>query len=367
MEIAYGKTHNRLMIGNSLEINTLSPDQARNLVDTRQLYEALLSAEEALARRFDGTMQWKPRRDTDYLYRVRYIGRSKIEKSLGARSSETETAEAAFREGKARATEIAEGLRTRLARMAPVNVALGLGRVPAIVARIIRRLDGRGLMGTNASIVGTNALFAYEAAAGVQFQSGLLATTDVDIALDARRSLSFAMKALPDGLLAMLRQLDRSFSIRRDGDFRAVNRNGFMVDLITAAPKDALRSRAPQRWGNGDEDLAAAEIAKLHWLVEAPRFMTVAIAEDGLPLRMVACDPRFFAAHKTWLAERPDREPEKRDRDRQQAQGVATLLASGLSTLPLDDTSLSQLPLSLRTSLREMVNAAEHSIPRPEW
>jgi hypothetical protein len=342
--------------------NALDVEQARQAVDCRQVFDALRAAEGDLARRFAGSMAWKTVHGQDYLYRRR----GRVEKSLGPRSAETEAMEAAFRASRARADDMAQGLRARLERMAPVNVALRLGRVPNVVARVLRRLDEQGLLGPRIAVVGTNALFAYEAAAGVQFGSGLLATVDVDLALDARRSLTLAAELRPEGLLGLLRKVDRSFAIRRDGDFRAVNRDGFMVDLIPAAPRD-LRRRAPRpRLGTAAEDLEAVEIGKLQWLVEAPRFASVAIAENGLPVRMVAADPRFFAAHKLWLAEREDREPEKRGRDRLQGEGVAGLLAGALSGLPVDDGSLSQLPAALATRLREAVLSAPQGAS-PEW
>jgi hypothetical protein len=341
------------------EFNILDAEQARQVVDCRQVFDALRAAEAELTRRFAGSMAWKTVSGQDYLYRRR----GKVEKSLGPRSAETEAMDAAFRTGRARADDMVRGLRARLERMAPVNVALRLGRVPNVVARVLRRLDEQGLLGPRIAVVGTNALFAYEAAAGVHFASGLLATVDVDLALDARRSLTLAAALRPEGLLGLLRKVDRSFAIRRDGDFRAVNRDGFMVDLITPAPRDLRRRALPPRLGTAAEDLEAVEIDKLHWLVEAPRFAAVAIAENGLPVRMVAADPRFFAAHKLWLAEREDREPEKRGRDRLQAEAVAGLLAGALSSLPLDDGSLSQLPAALAMGLREAVAAAPSAAP----
>ncbi len=344
------------------EFNPLDAEQARQAIDCRQVFDAMRAAQADLSRRFAGSMAWKTVSGQDYLYRRR----GKVEKSLGPRSPETEAMETAFRAGKARAEDMAQGLRARLERMAPVNVALRLGRVPNVVARVLRRLDEQGLLGPRIAVVGTNALFAYEAAAGVQFKSGLLATVDVDLALDARRSLTLATEMQPEGLLGLLREIDRSFAIRRDGDFRAVNRDGFMVDLITAAGRD-LRRRSPRaRLSRDVEDLEAAEIGKLQWLVEAPRFTAVAIAENGLPVWMVAADPRFFAAHKLWLAEREDREPEKRGRDRLQGEVVAGLLAGALSSLPLDDASLSQLPAALAAALREAVDRGSGTVP-PEW
>ncbi len=137
-----------------------------------------------------------------------------------------------------------------------------------------------------------------------------------------------------------------------------------------ATPDQSAHSGAQpasqQRLSATIEDMAAAEIGKLQWLVEAPRFTANAIAENGLPVRMVAADPRFFAAHKLWLAEREDREPEKRGRDRLQGEAVAGLLAGALSTLPLDDASLSQLPLALVARLRVAVVCTSRN-RLPEW
>jgi hypothetical protein len=347
---------------NPIEINQLRSEQARQLVDCRQIFDALRAAEVEAAHRFAGSMAWKRVKGRDYLYRRR----GAVEHSLGQRSAETEAVAAAFHAGKAALEDQVAGLRDRLERMAPVNVALGLARVPDVVARILRRLDVVGMLGARAIVVGTNALFAYEASAGCQFQSGLLATGDVDIELDARRRLGLVADLPSASLIALLRQVDPSFRARRDGDFRAVNRDGFMVDLITPAPRDALRNRPIQRIGAVSEDLGAAEVEKLQWIVEAPRFEATAIGQNGLPLRLVAADPRFFAAHKLWLAERNGRDPLKRGRDRQQALAVAALLAAPLRSLSLGDDALSQIPGDLRDRLRSAV-AAAGSGPRPAW
>lgn len=57
----------------------------------------------------------------------------------------------------------AEALRQVLQGMARVNRAMALGRVPSLVGRILRRLDEAGVLGEQVCVVGTNALFAYEA------------------------------------------------------------------------------------------------------------------------------------------------------------------------------------------------------------
>lgn len=346
---------------NAIISNNLSAEQARQMVDCRQIFAALREAEAETAHRFRGSVEWRGEAGQQYLYRRR----GRVAKSLGPRSAETEAAHQSFLQGKERLAAMIRGLRARLEAMAPVNRALGLNRVPDLVARILRRLDGMGLLGSRVAVVGTNALFAYEAAAGVQFRSALLATRDVDLAVDARRRLVVLADMPAQGLFGVLQKIDPGFSLPRAGAFRAVNRDGFMVDLITPALRDATRPRPTVSVSHAMEDMAAVDLPKLQWLVEAPRFEAMAIAANGLPLRLVVADPRFFAAHKFWLAEREDREADKRIRDREQGLAVAALLAGPLSPLSLDDTALSALPPLLRGWLRRAV--AEAPRPAPQW
>ena len=332
-----------------MSFNELNNEQRRHFIDATQAYEAYLTARDDLARRFLGHMSWKTVAGKQYLYRQ--VGRT--ERGLGPRTPETEQARDAFDRGKAAAQEREASLQARLEQMAPVNRAMGLDRVPRLVARILRRLDQAGVLGEQVCVLGTNALYAYEAKAGVRFDSGLLATGDIDFGLDARRRLALAAKTMPRGLLPLLQTVDTSFSVRRDGDFRAVSKSGFLVELIAPVPRRPRRQPPSKRLGGATEaDLEAAEVWKLEWVVEAPRFEAIAIDESGLPCKMVAADPRWFAAHKLWLATRPDRELLKKPRDAEQGRAVAALLAKAFPDLAINDGVLSQLPEDLRQALR---------------
>lgn len=341
-----------------MQINEISLEARRRLVEAKQRAEALRGVEADLRTRFRGSMTWRDRGSSAYLYR-RQGG---VEKSLGPRNAVTERAFQAFVTGKAAHEARAASLRRSLEGMARGNRAADLGRVPRLVARLLRRLDAAGVLGREVCVVGTNALFAYEAYAGIRFESELLATGDIDLALDARRNLALAGRALPEGLLAELRRVDASFFLQRAGSYRAVSGEGFMVDLIVAEPRDRMRvaPRAKRRLGGaeGDEDLTAVEVPGLEMIVDAPRFGSFAVAEDGLPVWISAADPRWWASHKLWLAARPDREPLKRGRDREQARAVADMLARHWDTPDLSDTALASVPAMLRQELRDLVAAA---------
>jgi hypothetical protein len=346
----------------------LTNEARQRLVDVQQRAGALRSFQAELRRRFAGSMAWKARDGRDYLYRRT----RRVEKSLGPRSEATEAIMAAFAAGKAEAEERVRGLRETLEAMAAVNRAMGIGRVPALVGRILRRLDDVGVLGEQICVVGTNALFAYEAAAGIRFDSALLATGDIDIALDARRNLALAGRLLPEGLLGLLRATDPSFAPVSTGHFSAANKSGLMVDLIAPEPKRVTQTvpMRKRRLGGTDltrlEDLHAVEVPRLEMIVDAPRVSAVAIAEDGLPVWMVAADPRWWAAHKFWLSDERDRRPLKRQRDRDQAKAVAGMLATSWRELDLSDQTLAAIPASLRARLRREVADTEE-VEKPAW
>jgi hypothetical protein len=86
-------------------------------------------------------------------------------------------------------------------------------------------------MGGKLFVVGTNALFAYEARAGVQFESGMLNTGDTDFLVDARQGLRLTLVDVrSEGVMGLLQKIDRSFA--KEKPYRASNDLGFHVDLI---------------------------------------------------------------------------------------------------------------------------------------
>ena len=207
----------------------LNNAQRRQFVDAVQTFEAWEESKAELARRFVGSMRWVERKGHVYLLRKQ----ANSEVSLGRKTEETEEIYGAFRNGRDSERERYAELDARLKEMAPVNRALRLNRVPLITARILRHLAGAKILGRNISVVGTNSLYLYEALAGVQLTSDLLATNDNDLLWDARKSLSLAVSDFRhEGVIGYLRRADRSFQRSKRQPFRAINRDGFMVDLI---------------------------------------------------------------------------------------------------------------------------------------
>lgn len=327
----------------------MTGDQIRIQTNAVQAFEAWREVDQTFRHSYRGNMSWRGR-ERGYLYR----STGNVHKLVGRRSPETEELQADYTAQRTRLRERRKALKAQLDKLAPINRAYRIGRVPRVAADILRALDAEGLLGEHLLVVGTHSLYAYEAAAGVHFDDDLIATTDVDLLWDARRKLKLALldgDHEGDGILGILKSVDPSFARSRAG-FRAANNDGYLVDLIRPLEQDEARS-ATKGLGGAD-DLEAAAIMGLQWLINAPRFTQVAIGEDGRPVRMACVDPRVFALYKRWMsAEAPEREPLKRRRDRDQAVAVAKLAKDRLD-LPFKAKELSALPLRLVKHSKEL-------------
>jgi hypothetical protein len=314
-------------------------------------------------RRFAGSMRWGKRNGKEYL--LQKVG--KTERSLGFRSKETEAAYEAFLRGRSENSDRLAGLSERLDKLAPVNVAMGLGRMPSIGARIVRACDEQGLLGEQLIVIGKNAMFAYEVQAGVQIESGLIASGDIHLLYDARRRLSLAVTGLATaGLIGLLKKVDESFAPARPRAFRAANRDGYLVDLIRPEAKDVFRDKLPAALSDLPEDLEGAAIFGLGWLINSPRLEAVAVDERGYPVRLVAIDPRAFALHKAWVSDREDREPLKAVRPGTSAKAAANIATRYLNN-SFDGPNLSALPNALRELAPKLIEADPPRSSTPNW
>jgi hypothetical protein len=341
----------------------LNNDQRREAINTRQRFDAWTNAKQRLDG-YQGSMLWGRSKGTSYLRRSYYDERSGIRRqtSLGPRSAATEKLLAEFNQGRAEAKARFAEIDNTLARQASINRAIGLGRVPATGAKILRGLQDAKLLGDGLRVVGTNALYAYEAAAGIVFESDITATEDIDLLLNARSTIRIAVPASISerSLLAVLKNIDKSFE-RTGSQFRAANAEGYLVDLIKPQPRPPWRDE-PSAVGKEPNDLQASMIEGLAWLESSPAFNAVAIDSDGWPVPIVTVDPRVFAAHKLWMSTLPARDPLKRHRDAAQARATASLVVDHLPHLPYEASAMKMLPLDVFKRAKPLFAA---KAPRP--
>jgi hypothetical protein len=232
-----------------VDFHILNDNQRRIYIDAVQLYEAYLAAYHK-GRAYRGGMHWKKAKGREYLFRSR--DRYGYGKSLGPRSPETEIILEEFRKNKQQVKERLANLKERLKEQARFCKAAMIQRVPRIAAQTLRHLDRQKLLGRNVLIVGTNALYAYEAAAGAYVDTSITATGDLDILCDVRSKLTLVADDIDKiGLLDILRKADRSFELSGPRSYRAINRDGYMVDLIKSEPKSILIKKRTRMGGLG--------------------------------------------------------------------------------------------------------------------
>jgi len=201
-------------------------------------------------------------------------------------------------------------------------------------------------------VVGTNALYAYEVLGGVTFSSGATATGDIDLLVDDRNRLKLLTE--DDGRIGLTRliqsKVDRTFRPRGPKDFRLTNDRGYMIEFIRPEPRPFHRNMPgaiPLERG----DVEPAPIMGLQWLVNSPAVDVVVPDERGFPAPMRCPDPRYWALHKLWLAEREDRDPLRKRRDSEQADILFRLIGERIPYLPFDASLRESVPAALRSRM----------------
>ena len=316
--------------------------QAREFSDTMQLFESLVELRQR-GRSARGSMVWMRARGREYLHRSSYDDNGKRKQTtLGPRSEETEAMRESFIKTRADVTARLKAIEKKMALQAAANVARGIARFPAVSASIVRAFDNAGIGSERIKIVGTHALYAYEAMAASLFDSGLTSTEDIDFLLDPRAPLRFVTgeNLSAETLLGILQSADRSFELTRQ-TFRARNQDGFLVDIIQPERNPPWRKDAYEAEKG---DIQPSPITGLVWLENAPAIKQKVIDTRGFPLTLGVPDPRAFAIHKLWLSKQTYRIGAKAARDRQQAFAVAALVMSELKHLPFDGRALRMLP-----------------------
>jgi hypothetical protein len=315
-----------------IETLDLPADSMRQYINARQLFTALRETELA-AQAFRGGMIWRAKENQAYLVRTTVSG---AQKGLGPRSSETEAIYEKFTSGKQQVEERRAQLRASLARAQRVNKALFVGRIDDKVIDVLNALYEAGLEDTF-TVIGTNALYAYEAAAGVRIEERHLATNDLDLLWDNRRKLTLALKEnLPKrGLLGLLKRIDKTFELRPGQLYTAVNQDGYEIDIIRRLGPGS--DDEPAQLTGDEDDFWAVRARNADWLLSAPKFKEVIVGASGRMAHMVTIDPRAFVLFKLWMMRQKDRDPLKRARDGNQAKVVIDLISERLPQFDFEE------------------------------
>lgn len=299
----------------------IADNAARQAIDSAAIFQAWLTAA-ADTRRFAGGMYFKREGGYEYLVKTAPDNR---QQRLGRRSPETEATYQAFLDGKQAAQERSRSLGDALHEAERMNRALKVGRAPNLVVEVLGALEAAGLS-PHFTVVGTHALYAYEAAASVRIEAGAMATQDVDLLWDARKRVQFvgAMDRLDSSMLKLLQRVDPSFR-RMDTQLESViNDKGFMIDFLRRMAVDG--DPHPFRFTDDEDDIWPVQAARAEAFLNTPRFEQPIVSVTGRMALMRTIAPQVFVDFKRWMSELKERPAAKRRRDQLQANIVQQLL-----------------------------------------
>lgn len=301
-------------------------EQERLAANLSDLYDAWVAAARV---GWTGKRRWKTVNGTDYLYLIAYG--SDTGRSLGRRDARTERL---YDEG--RSAE--DTVKTTWARLLIQGRMLKASRVPTLepfAGDALRHLDAAGLLGEHVRVIGTNALPAYEMAAGLRLDPDLHATEDLDMTW-----VSDAQAVPPPAeLLDVLKRTDALWTVNQERTFELRNGQRSLIDVLIAPSLSAsYRSHYP---------LVPMPTPGQDWLLLGEPCARVVIDLHGKPARIVAPDPRLFAVHKLWMAEQPHRRDDKRRKDFLQAKALLGMIQERLLEYPLDEAFEALLPAPL--------------------
>ncbi len=299
----------------------LSHAQTRQYIDAEATFRALRDTQKA-ATEVRGSMFWREVGTQRYLIRVAATG---AQKSLGPHTAELQAVYDRFIERKASVTQRLQSLQAATTQHQRSNRALRIGRAPRLLIDTLNRLEQSGL-GSHFMVVGTHALYAYETACGVRVQDDATATQDIDLLLDTRKYLSFVttMERLDTSLLSVFQKVDKTFELRADQKYTAVNADGFEIDVVRRAAKDA--DPHPLRLSTHEEDFWAVQISTGSKLPDGGNFEQAVVATSGHMAWMRAPSPATFVRVKQQLAAMRERDPLKARKDALQAEIVVRLM-----------------------------------------
>lgn len=304
----------------------LSESQKRQYIDAETVFVALAQAKKAAAE-VRGSMFWRELKGTRTLIRSSAAG---AQKSLGAHSEATQKLFDNFMQRKTSVELRVKTLKAQLATQQRLNRAHRVGRVPNIVVSLLNVMAKAGV-DEHFLVVGTHALYAYEAAAGVRIAEQAMATRDVDMRFDTRKRLAFftLMEKLDSSLIGLLRKADASFEVVEDQHYTARNNDGFEVDVIRRMAQG--RDPHPLRMSSAEDDFWAVQVSMGEQLASARRFDQVVVATSGEMALMRTVHPLDFARIKLALSKQAGRDANKRGKDALQADIINTLVTNYLN------------------------------------
>ena len=325
------------------DFTPFSNDSQRISANLEQIYKTWLDAR----RQFDNmpvSMFWADKDGVDYLY----IKSSSTDNgtSVGPRNPDTEKQLNEFIQTKEELKARIQSFDAVIQERAGLYRRLRLPSLPDRQAEILRKLDIEELLGNDLLVVGTNAFVAYELFIGAKLPTGNEETEGFDLAWCRGSKVSLAtllgnQPSKTKTLFGVLKSIDSSYRISPRKPYQAISSDGYEVELL-AAP-----STHPLPKNEAFDPMAS--LVEQEWLLKGTAVSVVVATVRGRAAPLVVPDPRWMALYKLWLADKPERRADKKDKDRRQGNVLLDAARYFLQTShPLNIDFVLELPEELR-------------------
>ena len=311
-----------------MSFEAFTDEQARVAVNVAQSYVGWIEAERLLAT-LPYNLQIRTINSTRYLYEI--SDRRGNGRSLGRVDDEGQARFDDYQEDKAAAKAQRDGGREILETNCRLYRTLRLPMLPADAGTILREADRQGMLDGEIMVVGTNALPAYALEAAGFIRDAPDETQDFDLAWTKPPPATSVAR-----LWEMLKTVDASFTVNSERPFQARNRKAYEVEVLVAPSRvDGIATQ---------DKPTPVSLPEQEWLLMGRPVDHVVGCRDASPARLVVPDPRYFALHKLWMAEKPSRNPLKRPKDARQGMALLDAVAGAMPQFPLDEAFRDEVP-----------------------
>ncbi len=295
-----------------------SDDQRKTYINSEMQYKSYLERVLRFNKSFRFRMGWNKANGKEYLFKECLDTKKRV--SLGRKSEETVAIYNAFNQQKKELKASLKQSKELLLKNEKINKFTKIGRVPNILVKFFRRINELGL-DDKIIIIGTNALYVYEAYCGVFIEEEHLATFDIDVFNKRDKKISFALKEkLPQKTLkSILLDVDKSFKKSKEAAYRFVNDNDIVVEIITPISKK-------EKSTDSFSGVINLEIAGTKWLESSKLHKQMLIGQNGQCAFVTTIAPLEYAVYKKWLGEHERKDLMKKQRDIKQSQLVTQLI-----------------------------------------
>lgn len=315
-------------------LSEYTSSQRKQYINSKQLYEHYIDKKNEYFMNYNLSMYWRKTGEKEYLTK-KHSSQNRVI-SLGVKSDKTIKIYEDFLVHKKALKEELLVLEEKLEKMRKLNKIEFLTRVPSALVEIYQKINELKL-DDKMILIGTNALYAYEAHCGLFIEDEQLATEDIDVMAKSNKELSVIFReVLPEGkLTSLLKLIDKSFEQDKKLPYRFRNKKGVLLEIIS--PTNSKKYSKQKNIDNKFMDILDLEMQGMQWLENSRIFKSMVIGEDGKCAILSTIHPLEYAVYKNWLSMQLDRNIHKKNRDIKQSQLVTKLIKEYIVNINIED------------------------------